>query len=165
MDRKPNPNGSLYLDINTISTHSVSEMLHDLVQKKELFEDASHQSLIVDTYDILKAGLFDDSYGNIFCVAPELKVEFIYKESGHIRVSKDEKNTGDAFKSCLYGKNTLYRSIAFVPGANKVIMVSKCQVSMKLDDKTRGKSDIGETQKRDYLLVMELLFYKPSDQI
>ena len=151
MDGKPNPNGGLYLDISTSSTRSVPEMLHDLLQKKELFGDAIHQRLIVDTYDLLKAGMFDDSCDSISHVDPELKAEFIFKELGHIGMSKDEKNIGDTLKRCLYQKYTFHRGIAFVPGANRVIMVSKCQVSMKLDDKTRGQSDTCETKKWEFL--------------
>ena len=163
VDRNPNPNGSLYLSVNTSGTRSVSEILNELYQNKDKF-DAETCGLISETYTHFSNGLFDDSYDNISRTAPELKPEFVYKHFGHIIMSKEEKNIGDALRRCIYATKITYHALASVPESNTVFILSKCQASMTSDDKTKDKTDNNLPKKKEYLVIMELV-YKPTCQM
>ena len=79
------------MNVNSSNTHTVSQMLHDLVANKDAFKPDT-QGLFCDTLHHFRNGLFDDSYDNISHVAPDLKPAFIYKTFSHIGMDIKEKN-------------------------------------------------------------------------
>jgi len=55
--------------------------------------------------------------------------------------------------------------MALLPDLGKAFILSKAQVLMARDEKTRNDTDEGEPpEKQQYLVIMELI-YKPSDEI
>ena len=67
-------------------------------------------------------------------------------------------------RRCFYDNETTYHALAFVPGTNRVIILSKCHASMARDEKTRNSTDEGEPpKKKEYLLIMELFYDKTID--
>ena len=164
VDRHPDPNGSLYSKLDTSGTRRIDLILKDLVNEADLYECRERASLIKDTYNLFMHGEFDDKYDNIARVSPELKEGFIYKEYGHIGQRVEAKNTGDALRRTFYENECLYHGIAFAPGGDKVIILTKSHASMVRDEKTRNKTDDGEPpEKQQYLLIMELHYIKTND--
>lgn len=166
VDRNPDRNGLYYKNINTSSTRSIGQILHDLASGVSTIPSGTSlvHDLIREAHELYNQGLFDDQYDNIARVAPELKPGFIYTQFGHIGASKEEKNIGDALRRCFYDNETTYHALAFVPGTNRVIILSKCHASMARDEKTRNSTDEGEPpKKKEYLLIMELFYDKTID--
>ena len=124
------------------------------------YSDASGDSAFISAvHNLFDEGLFDDQYGNISCMALELKESFIYKAFSHIGSSMKQKTIGNALQRCWYDKDMSYHGLAFVPDSDKVIIMTKCHASMARDEKTRNHTGAGEApKKKEYLLFMELQY-------
>ena len=94
VDRNPNKSGSLYENIYTGSKSSIEEILTKLRESTTFKNDPEIQGLIQEICLLYHNGMFDDNYDNIAHVAPELQIDFIYKEFAHIGQSTTEKNIG-----------------------------------------------------------------------
>jgi len=166
VDRNPDPNGLMYAKIDASGERSVRQILRDTLQAaSRAEEDKSTLNLIQETYNLYEGGLFDDKYDNIALNAPELKEGLIYKSYAHIGCSKNAKNIGDAFKRCLYNNETAsYHGLAFVPGTNRVIILSKAHASMARDEKTRSKTaEYEPPKKQQYLVILEMMYRETTD--
>ena len=113
VNMQPDPNGSLYLKIDTRVTRSVGQILCELMANANKLTDMPNiKSLIKDTHRLYQAGEFEDQYDNIARIAPQLKESLIYRAFSHIGASKEEKNFGDALKRVWYEKDTSYHGMA-----------------------------------------------------
>ena len=108
------PGESYSFHISTSSTIHCGDILKELDQKSDTM-DHDTRILIADVVSLLKNEQFDDSYENISCITPELKPEFIYQCFGHIGMSIEEKNIGDALTRYFLTKDAIYHIIAIVP--------------------------------------------------
>jgi hypothetical protein len=156
------PDQSTFADVNTSSTVEVRDILQDLDSKKSVF-DRDIQTLITEVVKCYNEGLFDTSYENISRIAPELKPDLIYQSYGHIGMSEEEKNIGDALTRCFYTKERTYHGMALLPEQKKAIILSKCRASMRKDKKEKKRDD-GQTKPHEYLVMMEL-FYTPTNEM
>ena len=165
VDRNPNPNGLAYANLNTSGQRNLRLMLQDALEAaSRAAEDKDTYNLIEETCKLYDNGHFDDKYDNIADTAPELPEGLIYKEYAHIGSSVDSKSIGDALKRCLYSNDALYHALAFVPGTNRVIILSKAQASMKLDETTRKKTaEYEPPKKQQYLVILELTYRETND--